>query len=137
MLPMVDDTKLFGLFHRRNYKPFTTFFNFVSYIVGAVLFIGGVTLIAVASKLPSGDYFLIGPFCVAAGVIFLIRGCINKLAQRQQRREEVRISISLYLHEGYIMSNNTSLTRPPMILDSKHQFSPAIIVCHLSMESDW
>lgn len=67
---------------------------------GVLLLVGGIVLIAVSSRLPSGDYFLIGPFCVAAGVILLIRGCINKLAKRQQRREEVshqyhRVEVSL------------------------------------------
>ena len=58
-------------------------------IPGIIFFVGGIVLIGVSTNLPSGDYFLIGPFCIAAGTILFIRGCINKLAKRQHRREQV------------------------------------------------
>ena len=68
---------------------FVLVINAIVFIVGVLFFGGGIVLIGVSTQLPSGDYFLIGPFSVAAGTILFIRGCINKLAKRQHRREQV------------------------------------------------
>ena len=88
---------------------------------GVLLLVGGIVLIAVSSHLPSGDYFLIGPFCVAAGVILLIRGCINKLAKRQQRREEV----SLQYQRAEVSQKNYKLqTRLILVLLLVRWFLP-------------
>jgi len=61
------------------------------YLVGAVLSLTGIALIALTGQLPSGDYFLIGPFCIAIGAILFIRGCVTKMAKRQQLREQVSV----------------------------------------------
>ena len=92
---------------------------------GVLLLVGGIVLIAVSSHLPSGDYFLIVPFCVAAGVILLIRGCINKLAKRQQRREEV----SHQYHRAEASQKNCKLqTRLILVLLLVRWFLPFFLL---------
>lgn len=52
-------------------------------------------ILSTVGFIPQGDYFLIGPFALAAGAIIIVRGIIHVLAEKQRQVEEVARNISL------------------------------------------
>lgn len=73
-----------------------------SFTLGIALLITGVCLIGATSKVESNHAYLVGPFCLAAGCILIIRGCINEIAKRQQRRADNNVCHPLFHSSIYI-----------------------------------
>jgi len=66
-------------------------------LAGTLCLVGGIILVILSTVgfIPQGDYFLIGPFALAAGAIIIVRGIIHVLAEKQRQVEEVARNISL------------------------------------------